>query len=78
MVRGRQKIYIFFLNLERRHAQESFITSLYENGELINNNTGIEQKTFDFSSNLYQEKSNFLPSCINNFLQSIDLPKLKE
>ena len=42
MVRGRQKIYNFFLNLEKRHAQESFITSLSENGELINNNTGIE------------------------------------
>ena len=68
----------FFLNLEKRHAQESFITSLYENGELINNNTGIERKIFDFYSNLYQEKSNLLPSCIDNFLQSIDLPKLKE
>ena len=67
-----------FLNLEKRHAQESSITSLYENGELINNNTGIERNIFDFYSNLYQEKSNLLPSCIDNFLQSIDLPKLKE
>ena len=33
---------------------------------------------FDFYSNLYQEKSNLLPSCIDNFLQSIDLPKIKE
>ena len=68
----------FFLNLEKRHAQESFITILYENGELINNNTGIERKMFEFYSNLYQEKSNLLPSCIDNFLQSIDLPKIKE
>ena len=68
----------FFLNLEKRQAQESFITSLYENGELTNNNTGIERKIFDFYSNLYQEKSNLLPSCIDNFLQSIDPPKLKE
>ena len=68
----------FFGNLEKRHAQESFITSLYENGELTNNNTGIERKIFNFYSNLYQEKSNLLPSCIDNFLQSTDLPKLKE
>ena len=68
----------FFGNLEKRHAQESFITSLYENGELTNNNTGIERKIFNFYSNLYQEKSNLLPSCIHNFLQSTDLPKLKE
>ena len=32
----------------------------------------------EFYSNLYQEKSNLLPSCINIFLQSIDLPKIKE
>ena len=68
----------FLKNLEKRHAQESFITCLYENGELINNNTGIERKILDFYSNLYQLKSNLLPSCIDNFLQSIDLPKLKE
>ena len=68
----------YFLNLEKRHVEGSFITSLYENGELINNKIGIERKMFDFYSNLYQEKSNLLPSCINNFLQSIDLPKLKE
>ena len=68
----------FFLNLEKRHAQESSITSLYENGELINSNTGIERKMFDFYSNLCQEKGNLLPSCIDKFLESIDLPKLKE
>ena len=67
-----------FLNLEKRHEQESFITILYENGELINNNTGIERKMFELYYNLYQEKSNLLPSCIDNFLQSIDLPKIKE
>ena len=73
-----EKSRIFFKNPEKRYAQESFITSLYENGELINNNSGIERKIFYFYSNLYQEKSNLLPSCIDNVLQSIDLPKLKE
>ena len=62
-----EKSTIFFLNLEKRHAQEFFITILYENGELINNNSGMEQKIFEFYSNLYQEKSNLLPSCIDNF-----------
>ena len=37
-----EKSTIFFLNLAKKHAQESFITILYENGELINSNTGIE------------------------------------
>ena len=33
---------------------------------------------FEFYPNLYLEKSNLLPSCIDNFLQSIDLLKIKE
>ena len=78
MVQGRRKIYNFFLNLEKRHAQESFITSLYGKGELINDNAGIERKIVDFYSNLYQEKNNLLTSCIANFLQSTNPPILKE
>ena len=36
-----EKSRIFFKNPEKRYAQESFITSLYENGELINNMRNI-------------------------------------
>ena len=34
-VSGRRPTKNLFLNLEKRHAQESFVTSLYENGEMI-------------------------------------------
>ena len=63
--------------MKKRHAKVFFITSLYENGELIHNNTGIEWKIFDFYSNLYHEKCNLLPNCIDNLLQSIWSTKIK-